>query len=80
MTDDRSLVRPQPDNAEHGVTGRASRDARRPTPASPPHRTHPANHARLNLRLALQNRYDSRPAPELRENDVALLAGLGVTF
>lgn len=39
-----------------------------------------ALNARLNLRLALQNRYDSRPAPELRENDVALLAGLGVTF
>ncbi len=35
------LPRPRPEYAAHGVTGRASRDARRPTPASPPSGIHP---------------------------------------
>jgi putative salt-induced outer membrane protein YdiY len=37
-----------------------------------------AVNSRVNLRVVLQNKYDSEPAPGLKENDLALIAGLGV--
>ncbi len=49
------MSRPRTDNAAHGVTGRASRDARRPTPASLLRGNHPENLAAHHLRaFALQ--------------------------
>lgn len=39
-----------------------------------------AMNSRVNLRLVLQNQYDSTPGPGLEENDTALIAGLGVSW
>ncbi len=36
--------------------------------------------SRLNLRVALQNRYDSSPGEDLEKNDISLIAGLGLIF
>jgi hypothetical protein len=36
--------------------------------------------AHLNLRLVLQDKYDSTPGAGLEENDVALIAGISLSF
>jgi len=36
-----------------------------------------ALNSRLNLRILVQDKYDSDPAPDLQENDLLLVAGLG---
>lgn len=39
-----------------------------------------ALNARLNLRIVLQNKYDSTPGAGLEKNDLALIAGISVSF
>lgn len=39
-----------------------------------------ALNSRLNLRLVLQNKYDSTPGPGLEENDLSLVGGIGLTL
>ncbi len=39
-----------------------------------------AVNARVNLRLVLQNKYDSTPAMGLKKNDLTLIAGIGVSL
>ncbi len=39
-----------------------------------------AVNTRVNLRLVLQNKYDSTPAMDLGKNDLTLIAGIGVSL
>jgi putative salt-induced outer membrane protein YdiY len=39
-----------------------------------------AVNARMSLRLVLQDKYDSTPAPGLKDNDLTLIAGVAVTL
>jgi len=39
-----------------------------------------AVNTRVNLRLVLQNKYDSTPAMDLEKNDLTLIAGIGVSL